>query len=201
MNGFGRPEIIHHRRNTMALLQETPTEYGVEVDIRSWGDRLIVTHDPYTDGEDFKEWIAGYQHGSLILNVKEEGLEERLLEILAMAGLQHFFFLDQSFPFLMRTARAGEERCAVRVSEYESVETAIALAGMVRWIWLDCFTPSPFPVDQYLRLVDSGFSICAVSPELQGRSAELEIPRLRAHFEENALPLTAVCTKAPHLWT
>ncbi|MEI9851610.1 MAG: hypothetical protein WDN24_13070 [Sphingomonas sp.] len=45
--------------------------------------RLIVHHDPFADAIDFEAWIAHYAHGTLILNVKEEGLEDRLLAILA----------------------------------------------------------------------------------------------------------------------
>ena len=43
------------------------------MDIRSEGARLIIHHDPFVAGESFDEWINAYQHGTLILNVKEEG--------------------------------------------------------------------------------------------------------------------------------
>ena len=38
--------LIAHRRNTARMLAETPTAYGIEMDIRSEGPRLIVQHDP-----------------------------------------------------------------------------------------------------------------------------------------------------------
>jgi hypothetical protein len=194
-------EIIAHRRNTSDLLASTPTSQGVEVDIRTEGGRLIIHHDPFATGEDFERWIEGYRHGLLILNVKEEGLEDALLALMAKAGIARFFFLDQSFPFLIRTARTGERRCAVRVSEYESVDTALALAGKVDWVWLDCFTDAlPDPgISRVLQ--EAGFKICLVSPELQGRRGEDEIPRIRAHAASNYIEFDAVCTKAPALWT
>lgn len=197
---IARPEIIMHRRNSIALLSETAPQLGVEMDVRSFGDRLIVQHDPFVDGEDFEDWIAGYRHGRLILNVKEEGLEERLLDLMAKAGIEHFFFLDQSFPFLMRTIRTGERRCAIRVSEYEAIETALSLAGKAQWAWLDSFTDQLIEPARYRQLVEAGFDVCLVSPELQGRSPQEEIPRLRAHFDTNGLALAAVCTKVPDLW-
>ena len=46
----------------------------VQVDIRSKGSQLIIHHDPFSDGEDFEEWINHYKHDTLILNVKEEVL-------------------------------------------------------------------------------------------------------------------------------
>jgi hypothetical protein len=193
-------EIIRHRRNTLAELRETPRAYGVEVDIRSDGRSLLIHHDPFEEGESFEAWLGEYQHGTLILNVKEEGLESQLLGMLGARGIEQFFFLDQSFPFLIKTARAGEPRCAVRVSEYESVETALALSGLVRWVWLDCFTRFPLSSHDARRLCEAAFKLCVVSPELQGRDARLEIPALRAQLEALELEIDAVCTKAPELW-
>jgi len=193
-------KIISHRRNTAAELESAPTAYGVEVDIRSHGDRLIIHHDPFRDGEDFEVWIQSYQHGTLILNVKEEGLEARLIDIMRRKGLSDFFFLDQSFPFLVKWARAGERRCAVRVSEFESVETALSLAGLIDWVWVDCFTRFPLDAKSAGQLRQAGFKLCLVSPELQGRSAETEIPMLKSTLDSLHIVAEAVCTKRPDLW-
>ncbi|MEL6781081.1 MAG: phosphatidylinositol-specific phospholipase C/glycerophosphodiester phosphodiesterase family protein [Pseudomonadota bacterium] len=193
-------QIILHRLNTVDALQAAPEQYGVEVDIRSRGQDLIIHHDPFAEGEAFERWIAAYDHKTLILNVKEEGLEDRLLAQMAKHGINDFFFLDQSFPFLRRTAARGERRCAVRVSEYESVETALALAGQVDWVWVDCFTRWPLTRDDTRRLKTAGFRLCAVSPELQGRDAELEIPAYRAMIDQLGVELDAVCTKRADLW-
>lgn len=192
-------EIIAHRRNTAALLAETPRDHGVEMDLRSEGGRLIIHHDPFAAGEDFEAWLAGYAHGTLILNVKEEGLEDRVLAAVAACGIERFFFLDQSFPFLIRTARRGERRCAVRVSEYESIDTALTLAGQIDWVWVDCFTRFPLTRADAGRLTGAGFKLCLVSPELQGRDAEIGIPALRA--EVAGFDIAAVCTKRADLWT
>lgn len=191
---------IAHRRNTIEQLLGTPHDLGVEVDIRSRGDRLIVHHDPFVDGEDFRAWLANYDHRFLILNTKEEGLEQRLLALMAERGIEDFFFLDQSFPFLLKTARAGESRCAVRVSEYESIETAFALAGLVDWIWVDCFTRLPLDGTEAGRLRASGFRLCLVSPELQGRVAPDEVAKMRAELDKSGIQADAVCTKTPGLW-
>src|SRR5687768_4612073 len=102
--------LVHHRRNTRALLAESPSEYGIEMDVRSFGEELVVHHDPFVRGERFTDWLEGYRHGLLIVNVKEEGLEERVERELDRFGIRDFFYLDQSFPFLLRTARRGERR-------------------------------------------------------------------------------------------
>jgi hypothetical protein len=191
---------IAHRRNTLAELLATPTNLGVEVDIRSQGDALVIHHDPFAVGEPFEPWFEAYAHGTLILNVKEEGLEARLISLMQKRNFTDYFFLDQSFPFLVKWSKLGERRCAVRVSEYESVTSALTLKGRVEWVWVDCFTQFPLSAADAQALCDVGFKLCLVSPELQGRDGESEIPALQALLVERGINADAVCTKRPDLW-
>lgn len=193
-------KLIIHRCNTLTQLLATPVKYGVEVDIRSFGERLIMHHDPFVVGEDFDDWIDSYQHEMLILNVKEEGLEQRLLDLMKKKNIDNFFFLDQSFPFLIKTARQGERRCAVRVSEFESIDTALHLTKKVDWVWVDCFNYFPLSGEEAKRLRIAGFKLCLVSPELHQRFDPNEIPILRALLIERGIVPDAVCTKMPELW-
>ena len=192
--------FIAHRRNTLAELSATPVRYGVEVDIRSVGDKLIMHHDPFVEGEPFEDWIVAYRHGTLILNVKEEGLEARLIDLMHKVGIQDYFFLDQSFPFLVKYSNQGMRRSAVRVSEFESVQTALALAGKVGWAWVDCFTRFPLNYVDATNLKEAGFRLCLVSPELQGRDAETGIELLTRQLKDEKIVADAVCTKRPDLW-
>ena len=193
-------KLISHRRNTIAELNATNPKYGIEVDIRSQGHKLIIHHDPFVVGESFDEWVDAYEHGTLILNIKEEGLEARLIALMASKGIDDYFFLDQSFPFLVKWSKAGEHRCAVRVSEFESIETALTLAGKVDWVWVDCFTKFPLSEEDAVNLKNAGFKLCLVSPELQGRDAEIEIPALVSLLKARNIQSDAVCTKRPDLW-
>ena len=193
--------IISHRRNKRQELAATPTQYGVEVDIRSNGPRLYIHHDAFVDGENFEEWLTAFRHNTLILNVKEEGLEGRLLKLMDEHGIDNFFFLDQSFPFLIKTARSGERRCALRVSEYESIDTAMTLQGQAEWIWVDCFNEGLWLTgEQAKRMQDGGFKLCLVSPELQGRTAAGEIAKIRELAAARGVTFEAVCTKEPAQW-
>ena len=191
---------IIHRINTIELLETTSNDLGVEVDIRSNGENLIIHHDPFKQGEYFKEWLKAYNHGTLILNVKEEGLEETLIQIMSQYNIDDYFFLDQSFPFLRKAASMGEKRCAVRVSEYENIETALSLSGMVDWVWVDCFNHFPLNNEDANRLKNAGFKLCIVSPELQGRSDHNHIKEFRSKIELLGINGDAVCTKYPDLW-
>ena len=193
-------KLIRHRRNTIEELRSTPSEFGIEIDIRSHGSDLMLHHDVFTVGANFDQWLKEFHHGTLILNVKEEGLEDACLERMRRFGIEDFFFLDQSFPFLIKTARTGEKRCAVRISEYESIDTVMALRGMVNWVWVDCFTRFPLDAEQAARLRQAGFHLCLVSPELQGRTGDAPVKAMRALLDELGIVCDAVCTKTPELW-
>ena len=60
---------VSHRINTVEALMENPVEYGVELDLRDRGDRLILQHDPFSDGEDFEDYLEHYRHQLMILNI------------------------------------------------------------------------------------------------------------------------------------
>lgn len=187
---------IQHRVNTIEQLRATPTEYGVELDLRDRGDRLILQHDPFKDGEDFAEYLQQYRHSLMILNIKSERIEHRVLELVQAAGVRDYFFLDSSFPMIRTLLRQGEHRVAVRFSEYEPIESALALAGQVDWVWIDCFTKMPLD-DRTYDMLKQHFKLCAVSPELQGRDVAT-IVAFRRQLAKYSLD--AVCTKRPDLW-
>lgn len=190
--------MIHvaHRINTVEQLQNVPPEHGVEIDLRDRGDRLILQHDPFQDGVDFETWLAHYRHRLLILNVKSERIEPRVLECVRSRGVADYFFLDCSFPMIRTLVKQGERKIAVRFSEFEPIESCLALAGQVEWVWVDCFTKMPLDAVSYARLSER-FKLCAVSPELQGRGVDT-IPAYAA--ELTPFPMDAVCTKRPDLW-
>ena len=162
-------------------------------------NELILNHEPYLDGEKIENFLKNYNHQFLILNVKEEGLEKRLIELMKSFKIRNYFFLDQSFPFLIKTTKSGENRSAVRFSEYESINTVLSLSNIVKWVWVDFFTKFPLDHKNYLKLKESRFNICLVSPELQGHDKE-KIVNLQKELIKNKININAVCTKYPELW-
>ena len=158
---------IAHRINTIEQLKSTPTNLGIELDLRSKGDDIIIHHDPFQDGENFEDYLKYYKHKFIILNTKEEGLETRLLNLMKTHNITDFFFLDLSLPFLIKTMKQGVSKIAVRLSEYEPIEFVRKFKGKVEWIWVDYFTKLPLSQDDYKELKEN-FKLCLVPPELQG---------------------------------
>lgn len=190
---------IAHRVNDPAALRLLPHEFGVEVDIHAYGNRLVVHHDALCDGPDLSDWLNTYDHAFVILNIKEEGIEQSVLEMVTARGIDRFFMLDLSFPALIKMARRGERRVALRVSEYETVDSALTLAGQVEWVWIDVFQGFSITAAQHAALKAAGFKLCLVSPELHGRSPD-EIDSFRDLMREQGLQMDAICTKRIDLW-
>ncbi len=74
-------EIIIHRINKLDELKKLPHNFGVEIDIRSKDSKLILNHEPFKNGCNFIDYIENYKHGTLVLNIKEAGIENEVLKI------------------------------------------------------------------------------------------------------------------------
>jgi hypothetical protein len=185
-----------HRINTAAVLKGTPSEYGVELDLRSDGEQIYIHHEAFEKGEKFEDWLQEYHHAGLILNTKCEGMEEQLLGLMQKHAISNYFFLDLSLPFLVKYLNRGVRNIAVRYSEYEPLEFVKKFSGKVDWVWVDCFDGQPVSPD-ILKELASHFRTCIVSPELQGYEVE-RIAEFRAAWAQQ--PIDAVCTKRPDLW-
>lgn len=191
--------IIRHRVNRLADLAALDRRWGAEIDIRSRNGRLILSHDPYKTGEPFDRFVQAFsrrgQRGPLILNTKEDGLEEKILRTLKRLNLKNFFFLDTTVPTTVRLAVRGKLReIAVRASEYEPADAALHFKNKVDWVWVDCFSGRPAP-RAAIKKLSRHFKVCLVSPELAGHP----LSSIR-RFKTLAPLLDAVCTKAPELW-
>lgn len=188
--------IIRHRINTIEALRSVPAQYGVENDLRPVHNGIILHHDPFHDGPLFTSYLEHYHHPFMIANIKSEGIEEQVIQELDTRGIAQYLLLDVSLPFMVKLAKKGVSKMAVRFSEYEPQELALKFAGKVDWVWADCFTHLPLTPEIYAQLKPH-FRICIVSPELQGHATEM-IAAFRGQLQQ--MPIDAVCTKHPELW-
>jgi hypothetical protein len=189
--------LIEHRVNTVEHLRRVPPDRGIEIDIRDYDGDLRLVHDPFLSGERLEDLLAAYQHAFVIFNLKCDGLVEPVSALAEQYGIQDYFFLDLANPTLVNLVRRGERRVAVRYSEYEPIEFALAFAGLADWIWVDCFTRLPLDPVSYSRLHEH-FKICLVSPEMQNR------PRAAIHDywrQLRDMPIEAVCSDYCDDWS
>ena len=168
-------EFISHRVNTVKDLKNTPVEFGVELDLRDNIDGSIyINHDPFVLGENFEDYLREYKHGTMILNIKSERIEYKVLDLLKKYNIEKYFFLDSSFPMIKALTDQGVSNVALRYSEFEGIDTIRLMSRRAKWVWVDCFNSFPLEESVYLKLKDMGYKLCFVSPELQGKPEKIE---------------------------
>jgi hypothetical protein len=197
-------EIIFHRINSVKELEEIPLHAGVEIDVRDYNDELILQHEPFVEGELLEPFLKKYgqRKGNLILNIKSERIEIKILDLLKKYKIENYFFLDSSFPMIINLLNNyGEKKIALRYSEFEKEDTILGLAGKIEWIWIDCFSKIPGTPEIYAQFRKLGFKLCFVSPDLQNQSDKIK--EYKIYFRENKIYIDAVCTKLINLeqWT
>jgi hypothetical protein len=191
-------EIVAHRINLINELLEVPVKYGCEIDIRSQGSKLILNHEPYLLGDSLVDYLDNYKHGLLVLNIKEAGIENDVLQLVRERNIPSFFLLDVEFPYLYKASRLGERAIAVRFSEDEPIELVYNYNKLVDWVWID--TNNKLPIDSNNSLVFSSMQTCLVCPERWGRPSDI----LPYRFSMKSLGFTPnavmVNLKYTHLW-
>ena len=188
--------LIHHRINISSDLDKFKNRFGVEIDLRYKNNKIILHHDPFSDGEIFEEFLKKFNLRFIILNIKSEGIEEEVMRLVKKYKVPNYFFLDSSIPFMIKYIKKGWSNFAVRYSEYEPIELSLRFKDKVKWVWVDCFNYLPLNEKSYLEL-KKHFKICLVSPELQGHSLSM-IKDFKEQIKD--FKIDAVCTKRPDLW-
>ncbi len=164
--------IICHRINSIKQLKKIPYKYGVEIDVRDYKNKLVLNHDPFKKGETLINYLKYFKHKFLIINVKSEGIETKIYEILKKKKINNFFFLDISLPFIIKISESLTKKISVRVSDMEDIQTAYNFRKKVNWAWLDYFKKKSIRLDQVNLLHKMKYKICYVSHELQNRKIQ-----------------------------
>ena len=90
-------EIVVHRTNLINELLHVPLKQGCEIDIRSQDSKLILNHEPYLSGDNLVDYLDNYKHGLLVLNIKEAGIENNVLQLVRKRNISSFFYWMLSF--------------------------------------------------------------------------------------------------------
>lgn len=186
--------FISHRINTIEELKQIPSEYGIEIDIRDEKNDLILVHDPFKTGEKLDDFFKYYNKSFIILNIKSERIEYRVIELLKKYNITEYFFLDSSFPMIYQLNKIKENNIAIRYSEYESIESVKRVKDMVKWVWIDCFTKLPLDKETYEIIKEMNLKICIVSPELQNHNIKM-IDTFKDIINSNNFKIDAICSK------
>ena len=172
--------IICHRVNKIAALKAIPPKFGIEIDVRGYGDKLLLNHEPIAnpaDHDKLEDYLKHFRHAFIIFNLKEAGYEQKVIDLAKKYHIQDYFLLDVEFPYLYRATRKdGFRKIAVRYSEAEPIEAVEAqiIEGkpLLDWVWIDTNTQLPLTRGIVKKL--SGFKTCLVCPDRWGRPEDIQ---------------------------
>lgn len=200
-------EIIAHRgywlksseKNTLpAFKRAFSLNFGIETDIRDYRGTLVISHD-IADGHSIKAetMFALYkscgQSGTLALNIKADGLQDKLKDLLKKYDISKYFLFDMSFPEQLRYSIA--KFCVfARQSEYESVPL---LYRPAQGVWLDEFSRSWINSKIIRAHLKNKKTVCLVSPELHERDHEKVWKAYRNLSCEMSKSKLILCTDLP----
>ena len=166
-------EIIAHRINKISKLKNLPKKFGTEIDLRSFGSKIVLNHDPFKPGEKLEDYLSNYNHGTLILNIKESGIEMDAIRLAKKYNIKNFFLLDVEMPFICVNNKKINQYMSVRFSEFEPIDTISHFKDNVGWIWIDTFKKLPVNKNIVKQLIK--FKTCLVCPERWGRPKDIKI--------------------------
>ena len=165
-------EIIIHRINTVKKLKLIPFKYGTEIDVRSYNNKLILAHDPFIRGDTLEDYLKVYNHGTLVVNIKEAGIEYLVIKQLKKFKIKNYFLLDVEFPFIYKSSRKGFKNTCIRFSEEESISTVKKYINRIDWVWIDTFSKLPINKDN-IKILNK-FKKCLVSPDRWNRPQDIK---------------------------
>lgn len=172
-------KIIAHRgywkteseKNTMVALERAiDYGYGFETDLRDYGGKLVISHNPPKGNEItvesvFEMYSQKQSNVPLALNIKADGLQEMLAELLVKYNINNYFFFDMSvcdtLPYISQHLKI-----ASRCSEYER---DMPFYKNSTTVWVDFFIDDSLVIPEVERILKDGKIACVVSPELHGR--------------------------------
>lgn len=189
-------EIIIHRVNKIKDLNKLDQKFGVEIDLRSYKNKVILSHEPFENGDNFEDYIDNYKHGTLVLNIKEAGIENEVLKIVKKnKKIKNYFLLDVETPYLFKCLNKKNKVSALRVSYYEPLEKLKKFKLLFNWFWLDSIIKLDFS-DNDIKLLNK-YKTCFVCPERWGKPELISF--YKNYFKKKKIKISAVMTSIKYV--
>lgn len=191
---------LQEKNSEQAFIRSFQLDLGTETDLRDFNGEIVISHDiPDTSCMTFQHMLELYKTHTrksppLALNVKADGLQEKVKDTLERMHITNYFFFDMALPDSLAYYKHGL-KAFVRYSEYESLN---ALYDISEGVWLDGFEKDMVEESLIQKILSDGKKVCIVSPELHKRS-HLEIWEKYKKFDEKLLssPDLIICTDYP----
>jgi hypothetical protein len=172
--------------------------FGAEFDIRDFCKRLVVSHNlANVNSPSLEHVFKLYKHFNmdfpLALNIKADGLEVQLNQLLHKYKIHNYFVFDLSVPSSLLYLKR-KIRFFTRQSEYEN--NPLFYSGATG-IWMDEFESHWVNKKKIIEHLKNGKEVCIVSPELHGREYLKEWEDYKIICKSIQNKMVMLCTDFP----
>jgi glycerophosphoryl diester phosphodiesterase len=161
-------------RNTLdALKAALDNGFGIETDLRDFDGKLVISHNIADKNCPLAESFFTYYSQKnfslpLALNIKADGLQKLLAELIAKYKLKNYFIFDMSIPELI----ASEKEKITFFTRESDVEPFCVRYENARGVWLDSFFQANWLNEEKIKQhLQSGKIVGIISSEIHGRDS------------------------------
>ncbi|SHI70349.1 hypothetical protein [Algibacter luteus] len=172
--------------------------FGTETDIRDFNGELVISHDiPNKDCISVNLFLEIYKSIDktlpLALNIKSDGLQSKLKELLNKHEVSNYFVFDMSIPDGLNYLNKGFN-VYTRQSEYEPKPSYYEKA---KGVWIDEFHEHWITKDTIAHHINNNKSVCIVSPDLHKRDYLKEWNNYKDYSKSGNFSNVMICTDYP----
>jgi hypothetical protein len=166
---------IEEMNSKNAFSRAIKNNYGIETDVRDYLGEVVISHD-IPNGRNiitFDEFICNYLsdcsyysvNTTLAINIKSDGLQDKIYNILKKYRINNYFLFDMSIPDSFGYLKLNLN-VYYRISEYEIISNSV---DNIQGVWLDQFQDNWYKPITIQKILEKWGSVCIVSPELHHR--------------------------------
>lgn len=173
-------EIISHRgywksneeKNTIKSFENSFLKnFGTETDIRDSQGELVISHDvPITNSVLLSDFFNLYKeincNKTLALNIKSDGLQDKVLFLIQKYQITNYFIFDASVPDSISYIKKGLNF----FTRHSELEKHPVLYNESIGIWLDSFYSNWYDFDVIKTHLQNQKKVAIVSSELHKRN-------------------------------
>jgi glycerophosphoryl diester phosphodiesterase len=191
---------ISEKNQIVAFERSFSLGFGTETDIRDYKGALVISHDmadrKCITVKDFFEIYNKYDNTlPLALNIKSDGLQIKLKELIKKYNITNYFVFDMSVPDGLGYLKQ-DIRSFTRESEYEKEPSFYKEAY---GIWLDEFQGHWITKETIEKHIKNNKQICIVSPDLHKREYKEEWKDYKEMERQLNTINLMICTDYPEL--
>ena len=168
---------------------------GVETDLRDFKESVVISHDAAKGSEvSINQLFACIQEKdkTWALNIKADGISDKLYQVIQDYDLQNYFTFDMSIPEMYVYKRK-------KIKFYTSWSDLTPFPVLLEdasGIWLDSFTQIWYNDSSLAKIINLELPVCFVSEDLHHRDIAYQWALIRDVAKSTQIEL-AICTDKP----